>query len=176
MGEVTELPVPRAALTPPAPITAEHDVSEFDCGKIPLNDWLHRHALKNEGRASRCFVTCSSRTVVGFYCLAAGSVEHAEVPSSLKRNMPPIIPVLVLGRMAVDKQYQGHGIGGALLKDAMGRAVSAATEIGAAALLVHAIDREAVPFYVQYGFQAFPEGSLTLYLPMKTIAAAYEAK
>jgi GNAT superfamily N-acetyltransferase len=74
--------------------------------------------------------------------------------------------------MAVDKGYQGHGIGAALLKDVMARAVSAAREIGAAALLVHAIDREAVPFYVQYGFQTFPEGTLTLFLPIATIVAA----
>ena len=172
MGEVTPLPIPRAALTPPAPISPQHDVSQFDCGKIPLNDWLRKHALRNEGRASRCFVTCSSLNVVGFYCLSAGSVEHSDVPSALKRNMPPLVPVLVLGRMAVDKQYQGHGIGGALLKNAMARALSASTEIGAIALLVHAIDREAVPFYVQYGFQAFPEGNLTLYLPIASIQSA----
>jgi GNAT superfamily N-acetyltransferase len=98
-------------------------------------------------------------------------VETLDVPGALKRNMPPIIPVLVLGRMAVDKQYQGHGIGGALLKDALKRAATVSTDIGAAAVLVHAIDREAVPFYVQYGFQAFPEGTLTLYLPIKTIVA-----
>ena len=171
MGEVTRLPIARAGLTPPAPITAEHDNSEFDCGKIPLNDWLRRYALRNEGRASRCFVTCASRTIVGFYCLAAGSVEHEDVPAALKRNMPPIVPVLVLGRMAVDRQYQGHGIGGALLKDALLRSATVATDIGASAVLVHAIDREAVPFYVQYGFQAFPESTLTLYLPMKTIIA-----
>ena len=171
MGEVTALPIARAALTPPAPIIPQHDVSQFDCGKIQLNDWLRKYALKNEVRASRCFVTCSSRSVVGFYCLSAGSVEHSDVPSALKRNMPPIIPVLVLGRMAVDKHYQGHGIGGALLKDAMARALGASKEIGAMALLVHAIDREAVPFYVQYGFQAFPEGTLTLYLPIATIHA-----
>jgi GNAT superfamily N-acetyltransferase len=85
--------------------------------------------------------------------------------------MPSIIPVFVLGRMAVDKQYQGRGIGGALLKDALRRAATASTQIGAVAVLVHAIDREVVPFYVQYGFQAFPEGELTLYLPMKTIVA-----
>src|SRR5260221_14273860 len=124
MGEVTRLPLARAGLTPPAPITAEHDASQFDCGKIPLNDWLKKYALKNEGRASRCFVTCSSQTIIGFYCLAAGSVEHVDVPSALKRNMPAIVPVLVLGRMAVDLQYQGHGIGDALLKDALRRAAS----------------------------------------------------
>jgi GNAT superfamily N-acetyltransferase len=156
---------------PPVPITAEHIVTEFDCGKIPLNDWLRRHALKNEGRASRCFVTSSSASVVGFYCLAAGAVEHEGAPSALTRNMPSPIPVLVLGRMAVDRQYQGHGIGAALLKDAMRRTASVAQDIGALALLVHAIDREVLPFYVQYGFQAFPGGPLTLYLPVKTIIA-----
>jgi GNAT superfamily N-acetyltransferase len=172
MGEVTSLPIMRAALTPPAPITPQHDTSQFDCGKIPLNDWLCKYALKNEGRASRCFVTCSGISVVGFYCLSAGSVEHRNVPSALKRNMPPLIPVIVLGRMAVDRQYQGHGIGGGLLKDAIARAVNSSVQIGARALLVHAIDGEAVPFYVQYGFQAFPEGQLTLYLPIATTVAA----
>ena len=74
--------------------------------------------------------------------------------------------------MAVDLKYQGHGIGQALLKDAMQRAATAATDIGAAALLVHAIDQEAVPFYAQYNFKAFPEGTRTLFLPIKTIVAA----
>ena len=173
MGDVTPLPIPRAGLLPPAPITAQHDVSQFDCGKIPLNDWLRKHALKNEGRASRCFVVCSSRVVVGFYCMSAGSVEHTDAPGPLKRNMPPIIPVVVLGRLAIDKQYQGHHIGSGLVKDAMKRALTVSSEIGAAALIVHAVDREAVPFYNQFGFQSFPgEGALTLYLPIKTIAAA----
>ncbi len=171
MGEVTSLPIARAGLLPPAPILPEHDVSQFDCGKIPLNDWVRKYALKNEGRASRCFVTCSSRTVAGYYCLSAGSVEHGDVPTALKRNMPPVIPVFVLGRMAVDRGYQGHGLGRGMLKDALRRSAAAANDIGARAVLVHAIDRETVPFYVQYGFMIFPEGSLTLYLPMATAAA-----
>lgn len=171
MGDVTPLPITRAGIIPPASIKPEHDVTQFDCGKIPLNDWLRKYALKNEGRASRCFVTCSSSTVVGYYCLSAGSVEHADVPLALKRNMPPVVPVFVLGRMAVDRQYQGHGLGRAMLKDALQRAASASRTIGARAILVHAIDRDAVPFYVQYGFQIFPEGSLTLYLPMQTAIA-----
>lgn len=171
MGNVTPLPVARAAFTPPAPITSEHDLSQFDCGKMPLNDWLRRHAVKNEGRASRCFVVCTGKAVAGFYCLSAGSVEHAETPQALKRNMPSVIPVFVLGRMAVDKKYQGHGLGGGLLKDALLRAASAANEIGALAVMVHSIDRETVPFYVQYGFQIFPEGSQTLFMPIKQIAA-----
>jgi GNAT superfamily N-acetyltransferase len=74
--------------------------------------------------------------------------------------------------MAVDVKYQGHRIGSSLLKDAMRRALSNSLDIGARALLVHAIDREVVPFYVQYGFQAFPEGSLTLFAPLNRVAAA----
>ena len=172
MGNVTPIPKARAALSPPALITEEHDLSQFDCEKPSLNDWLRRHALKNDGRASRCFVVCSSRVVVGFYCLSAGSVEHADVPRALKQQMPPLIPVFVLGRMAVDKNYQKQGIGPALLKDALLRSASAAKEIGARAILVHAIDRDVIPFYVKYGFQVFPEGSQTLFMPMEQIAAA----
>jgi predicted N-acetyltransferase YhbS len=87
----------------------------------------------------------------------------------MRRNMPPTIPVLVLGRLAVDRQYRGHGIGGALLKDGIARAVNTSVQIGA---MVHAIDGEAVPFYVKYGFQVFPERSLTLDLTIATATAA----
>jgi GNAT superfamily N-acetyltransferase len=156
-------------LTAPVPIAAEHDLTQFDCGKPGLNDWLKQRALKNESRASRCFVTCEGRKVVGYYCLAAGSVRHAEAPSSLKRNMPPEIPVLVIGRMAVDLRHQGHKLGAALMADALRRCLNASRDIGAAAVLVHAIDRGVVPFYAQYGFQDFPSGGLTLFLPMKTL-------
>jgi GNAT superfamily N-acetyltransferase len=166
------MPKARAAIKPPALITAKHDLSQFDCDKPPLNDWLRRHAIKNDGRASRCFVVCVDRTVVGFYCLSAGSVEHADVPRALKQQMPPLIPVFVLGRMAVDKNYQKQGIGPALLRDALLRSASAAKEIGARAVLVHAIDRDVIPFYLKYGFQVFPEGSQTLFMPMEQIGAA----
>jgi GNAT superfamily N-acetyltransferase len=172
MGNVTPLPKARTVLSPPAPITEEHDVSQFDCEKPPLNDWLRRRALKNDGRASRCFVVCSGRSVVGFYCLSAGSVEHADVPRALKQNMPPLIPVFVFGRMGMDKNHQKQGIGPGLLKDALLRSASAAQEIGARAVLVHAIDRDVIPFYVKYGFQVFPEGSQTLFMPMEQIGAA----
>jgi len=158
--------------TAPAPITEQHDVSQFDCGRPPLNDWLKQRALRNESRASRCFVACNGQTVIGFYCLAAGSVRPSEVPSGLKRNMPPIIPVLIIGRMAVDTAYQGKKLGAALMSDALKRCVAVSKEIGAAAVLVHAVDQNVIPFYAQYGFQPFPEGNLTLFLPMKQIAGA----
>ena len=159
-------------LTPPQPIADRHDVSRFDCGKPPLNDWLRQRALKNEGLASRCFVVCEGDEVVGYYALSAGSVGSTAVPGALRRNMPRSIPVLVLGRLAVDGRRHGKGIGAALLEDALRRALTVAESVGARAILVHAIDRDIVPFYTQYGFKAFPEGELTLFLPIGDVAAA----
>jgi GNAT superfamily N-acetyltransferase len=128
--------------------------------------------LKNEGKASRCFVVCQGRAVVGFYALAAGAVRHDQTPSALKRNMPEQIPVIVLGRMAVDSSFQGQKLGDGLLRDALKRALSVAADVGARAVLVHAIDQEVVPFYTQYGFKPFPEGELTLFLSVTELAAA----
>lgn len=172
MAAVTHISSGRTPFSEPAPINSTHDVSRFDCGKALLNDWLRDRALKNDGKASRCFVVCDGHSVVGFYALAAGAVRHDQAPGALKRNMPEQIPVIVLGRMAVDKEHQRKGLGPALLQDALRRALSVASNIGARAVLVHAIDHEVVPFYTQYGFKPFPDGDLTLFLSMKDVAAA----
>lgn len=164
--------MPHASLTEPAPLSERHDVSQFDCGKAPLDDWLKQRALRKEGRASRTFVVCEVETVVGYYALAAGSVGPTDVPRALKRNMPPQIPVLVLGRLAVDRRHHGKGIGPGLLKDAMRRVLSVAENVGARAILVHAIDAEVVSFYTQYNFKPFADGSPTLFLPIEEVAAA----
>lgn len=168
MGKVTA----QTGLSTPAPIDENHDVTNFDCGKPALSDWLRNRALKNDGKASRCFVVCKGKAVVGFYALAAGAVRHEQAPGALKRNMPEQIPVIVLGRMAVDTTHQGQKLGDALLKDALRRAASAATDIDARAILVHAIDEQVMPFYTQYGFKPFPEGELTLFLSISELAAA----
>ena len=160
------------SLSAPEPLGHHHDLSRFDCGKAPLNDWLRRHALRNEGRASRTFVVCQGDVVVGYYALAVGSVESKDAPRAVRKNMPPQVPVLVLGRLAVDLGHHGRGMGAGLLRDALRRALSVAAEVGVRAILVHAIDAEVVPFYTQYGFKAFPEGSLTFFLPMEEVAEA----
>lgn len=162
------------ALSAPTPINDRHDISQFDCGRPALNDWLRQRAHKNEGRASRTFVVCEGSAVVGFYALSAGSVGLSEAPKALGRNMPPLIPVLILGRMAVDIRYQGRSIGKHLLKDALKRALTVSGDIGAQAVLVHAVDQEVVPFYTSYGFKVFPEGNLTLFLAMSDIAASID--
>jgi len=159
-------------LTQPAPLDPSHDVSRFDCGKPALTDWLRLHALKNEGMGSRSFVACEGKRVVGYYALAAGAVARADAPGSISRNMPDPVPVFVLARLAVDRNFHGQRIGAGLLKDALKRALNASREIGARAILVHAIDDEAVGFYRQYGFKPFPTDARTLYLPLSHVAAA----
>ncbi len=149
----------------------------FDCGKDPLNDFLKRRALKNEGKASRTYVVTANTgnmagKVVAYYSLSTGAVTHDGAPGWAKRNMPNPLPVLVLGRLAVHSDHQGKGLASGLLREAFRRAVEAANIAGARALIVHAIDDEAIGFYTPYGFQRFPTDGRTLFLPIETIAKA----
>lgn len=170
MGEVTPFEVP--AFLPPVPLASNHDLSCFDCGNAPLNDWLRLRAIKSEARSARCFGVCARKSiVVGYYCIAAGAIQHEGAPRKIRQNMPDPIPAIVIGRLGVDRMYQGHGLGRALLKDALLRIVHASELVGARAVLVHAVDQEAVPFYARYGFRAFPTNAQTLFLPIDEIVA-----
>jgi GNAT superfamily N-acetyltransferase len=159
-------------LSAPEPITPQVKVDDFSSGKPPLDDWLHRRALKAEGRSARTYVVAARSVVVGYYCFAAGAVRLAEAPKPLRRNMPDPVPVILLGRLAVDQRWQGRGIGKGLLKDALLRALAASLHIGARAVLVHAIDDDARAFYEGFDFVAYPAGTRTLFLPMETIGSA----
>ena len=157
-------------IKPPSTITADHDLATFDCGEAFLNDWLIRRALKNHASgASRCFVVCSSATVIGYYSLSAGAICHESAPKNLRRNMPDPLPVLLLGRLAVDKRYHNQGIGQALLRDAMLRAVNVASNAGVFALLVHALSDPAKQFYISRGFIVSPLQPMTLMMTIETI-------
>jgi len=155
-------------LVAPAALTAAHRLEAFECTHASLADWLRRRALRNHASgASRCFVVCNGDHVVGYYALAAGSIEQARSPGNIRRNMPDPIPVLVLGRLAVHRDYAGLGIGAGLLKDAVLRSQRAAIDIGARALLCHAIDDAAKAFYVHHGFVASPIDALTVMLKLE---------
>lgn len=173
MGDVTSIKkAPGQPMTAPAPFASTHDVERFDCDKPPLNDWLKSQAAKSEGRTSRTFVVCEGRAVIGYYCLASGAIDRERAPKKLSRNTASPIPIIVIGRLAVDRQYQGKGIGSGLLKDALRRALAVSKEIGARCVLVHAIDDDIVPFYLDYGFKAFPTDARTMYMTMQDIVAA----
>ena len=162
-------------LQAPERLTSEHAVDDFDSGTPALDDWLKRRALRNEAEgASRTYVICQRTRVVAFYCLANGAVLQAGAPGRVRRNMPDPIPVMVLGRLAVDRQFQGHGLGKALLRDAVLRTLQAADLAGIRAILVHAKDEKARAFYERCGFLPSPIDPLTLLLPLKDARAALD--
>lgn len=153
-------------LTSPAPLSSEHVLDNFHCTDASLDRWLKERARKNEGRASRTYVVCDGKEVVGYYCLSTGGVAHSQVPGRLRRNMPEPIPVLVLGRLAVHEKWARQGIGRGLLKDAVTRSLKVATEIGTRALLCHAVSEDAKKFYLKYGFVESPIDPMTVMLPL----------
>ena len=164
MGEVD-------LLSAPEKLDPAHDLSQFQCGEPELDDWLKRRALNNEASgASRTYVVCIGPRVVGYYALANGASAHTDAPGRVKRNMPNPIPVMVIGRLAIDLKFQGRGIGSALLRDAVLRTVHAAKIAGIRAILVHAINESAKRFYQKLGFTASPTNPMTLMITVREAA------
>ena len=156
-------------LSAPQPQTERHQLANFDCEEPSLDDWLKRRAAKNQANgSSRTYVVCVGEAVVGYYCLAAGAIGHADAPSPMTRNRPDPIPVLVLGRLAIHKDHHLKGIGTALLSDAIRRAIQVAEIAGVTALLVHAISEQARRFYRSRGFIESPVKPMTLCLMLAT--------
>lgn len=150
-------------LTAPQPLAPSHRLDAFACGEHSLDEWLRRRAMANQlSGASRTFVvTDQEGRVFGYYAMAAGAVAHQQATSNVRRNMPDPIPVMVLARLAVDREAQGRHLGAALLQDAVKRAVAVAQNAGVRALLVHALNERAGEFYAHYGFQALPLHPMT---------------
>lgn len=160
------------ALQAPVPLADRHDVEAFASGAPTLDAWIRRKARVNQASgASRTYVLCRGDRVVGFYALAAGSVSHDLSPRKLRQNMPDPVPVIVLGRLAVDVREQGNGLGRALLRAAVLRVAAAAREVGVAAMLVHALNDRAKAFYVGAGFEPSPVDPMVLILRIKDINA-----
>lgn len=156
----------------PSPLTSVHDVSSFSCGEPSLDDWLRQRAMKNEAAgATRTYVVCSGNTVVGYYSLAVGSIEHQFAPGNIKRNMPQPIPVMILARLAVHQHHAGQNIGTGMLRDALLRTLQAADIAGIRALLVHALNERAVAFYTKRGFTISPFDSMVLLLGLDHVRA-----
>ena len=175
MAEIVDTPDhPELPLSAPVPLTAEHDLSAFDCGEPALNDWLRHRALKNESRFSRTYVVCAGNRVVGYFCISAGSVERNAAPGKVRRNAPDLIPVSVIGRLAVSLDHAGKGLGADLLSDALRRIAVASQSIGIGAVLVQAKDEAAKRFYLRCAeFIEYPEDSRTLFMPIDTVVAGF---
>ena len=160
-------------LTAPAPLADRHDLSSFASDSAALDDWLKRRARANQiSGASRTFVVCDGERVVGCYALASGGVNVSAATGRFRRNMPDPIPVALLGRLAVDRGWQGKGLGRALFRDAALRLSNAAEVLGIRGILVHAISEEAKAFYLALGFDPSPLEPMTLTITMADIDAA----
>lgn len=149
----------------PALLTGDHLLGGFDCGKPALNDWLLRRALANQhAGSSRTWVVTEqgSPAVVAFYASCTASVLRQQAPPAHGVGQPAELPAVLLARIAVDDKHKGRGLGAALLKHFMLKAIQVSAWVGVRLLLVHAKDEEAKNFYEHYGFTASPVDSLTL--------------
>ena len=153
---------------PPQRISSELLSENFNCGETSLNDWLKKRALKNDlADASRTYVVCYDNTVVAYYSLHLGCIQHSEAVRKIKRNMPNPIPAIVLGRLAVDRHHQGRGLARGLIKDMFKRAIQVSDLAGTKAVLVKALNDQVSVFYQSFGFVPSKSDPLLL---MKAIA------
>lgn len=152
-------------------LARQHAVETFDCGQDDLNRFLVRFALPNQlANASQTYLGLTNNVVVGYYTLVVGEVEYTDAPERLTKGLAHHpIPLMMLARLAVDQQWQGHGIGSGLIKDAMKRTLRAADIASIRALAVHAKDDSARAFYEHFDFLPSPAEPLQLYLLLKDL-------
>ena len=157
------------------PLGKKHDRVVFSCGNDALDTYLKKRASQEaKKKIATTFVMVDrlSRAVIGYYTLSATSILLSDLPNETARKLPryPHVPATLLGRLAIDRRFQGRGYGEVLIIDALRRALQAATEVASYAVVVDAINERARSFYEQYEFCVFPDWTLRLFLPMKTIA------
>lgn len=152
---------------------SRHDRERFDCGKSPLNDWIRKWASQYDKRdLARTYVAVGggSPLVLGYYAMSSHGVSYHALSPDQAKGLPKIdVPVVLLGRLAVDRRVQGQGLGELLLLDALRRAEHVATQLGVRAVEVEAIDESARRFYLKYGFCRLADDSRHLFMPMHVI-------
>jgi GNAT superfamily N-acetyltransferase len=162
----------------PEALKAEHVIEPFSNGRhASLDDWLKRRARTSEGLSARTYVACAadpSERVIGYYAVATATAQRIALPGArLRRAMPDAVPLLLIGRLAVDAAFQGRGLGSALLLDALRRCAAAASIAGARGVIAHAIDDQAADFYRRHGFIDAPQlGERTMLLPIEVLRAS----
>jgi GNAT superfamily N-acetyltransferase len=143
-----------------------------------LDDWLRNRAPVSEGLSARTYVICDvakPNKVVGYYAISTALEQQAALPSAkLRRGMPEQVPLLLIGRLAVDREFRGIGLGSELLSDATRRCLAASDIVGARGVVAHAIDDDAIRFYQHHGFMLSPLGERVMLLPIETVRALFK--
>ena len=163
-------------VTPPERLNVDHEVAAFENGRhASLDHWIAERAIASEGASARTYVVCDAdrpRQVVGYYTITTAMEERAALPTAkLRKGMPDKVPLLLIARLAVDTAFQGIGLGGDLLADALRRCAAASEIAGVRAVIVHAIDDYAMGFYERHGFIASPLGERVLLMPIEAVRA-----
>ena len=158
-------------LVGPALLDTTHHLDAFQSGVDTLNYWLRHRARKNQASgASRTYVVCDASRVLAYYCLASGALSSEQSSSSrFSRNMPNPIPVVILGRLAVDRSLHSKGIGRGLVRDACLRVLQAADILGIRGIVVHALSLEAKSFYEKMGFDAAKNDPMMLMITLNDL-------
>lgn len=156
------------------PLGKHHDRTGFTCGEDALDRYFHRQARQDLDRlvaAVFVLVDAETKAVAGYYTLSAGSVRPSDLPPDIAKKLPryPALPVVLLGRLAVDVRYWSRGLGESLLFNALRRALDQSVEIAAMAVVVDAKDDRARSFYERYGFLRFADDEYRLFVPMRLI-------
>lgn len=168
-----------ARVRPPEPLIARHDCTRFHNGRhASLDQWLRERALSTEGLSARTYVICdadSPARVVGYHAISTAMEQRIALPKAkLQRGMPDQVPLLLIGRLAIDRDFQGMGLGTDLLADALRRCVAAAEVVGGRGIIAHAIDEGAVRYYEGHGFLRSPLGERVMLMPIETARAILE--
>jgi len=164
--------VSQSPILAPERLHAQHDVSQFGNGKHPsLDAWLKNRALASEGMCARTYVLCARdapQRVVGYYAISTAMEQRISLPNAkIRRAMPDQVPLLLIGRLAVDRPYQGKGLGADLLFDGVRRCIDVSETAGVRAIITHAVDDDAVRFYQHHGFLRCPLGDRVMLLPIE---------
>jgi predicted GNAT family N-acyltransferase len=157
----------------------KHNRNDFDCGKELLNNYLKNQVGQDiKRKLSACFVLAEKETnnIQGYYTLSNNSIPLSSFPEQIKKKLPESyvsIPTTLLGRLAIDKNCQGKGLGKILLIDALKRSYEISKEVGSFAVVVDPIDREAELFYEKYDFIKLPD-SEKMFIATKTLKELFD--
>ena len=160
----------------PTLLGPQHRLDKFDCANPTLNDWLIRHARQSQAiGTSKTFVVSENEYVAGYFSLTIGQIEAVDAPERIRKGMGQYpVPVVILARLAVSQNFQGQGIGVALLIEAIRRALTIAEHAGIRAILTHPINAQAAHFYGKFGFEPSPLQPGQLLLLLKDARRLYK--